>query len=67
MQYLNDDALTIYQTDFAVALIRIPFNHFIYSLRINCVQQRRKPVRCWCQRQERNLYLFLRPLGRLIP
>ena len=23
-------------------------------LRINCVQQCRKPVRCWCQRQERN-------------
>ena len=23
-------------------------------LRTDCVQQRRKPVRCWCQRQERN-------------
>ena len=36
------------------------------SLRINCVQQRRKPVRCWGQRQERNPYSFLCPLGRLI-
>ena len=35
-------------------------------LRTNCVQQRRKPVRCWCQRQERNPYLFLRPSGQKI-
>ena len=34
-------------------------------LRIDCVQQRRKPVRCWCQRQERNPCSFQRPLGRV--